>query len=74
MFQWKWSEIGSNNKKGRVYNFPLTFGAKMMELKTEELRSLESLLDDLVTAENITEDTRTIVTSISNGAKIGKYF
>ena len=45
-----------------------------MELKTEELRSLESLLDDLVTAENITEDTRTIVTSISNGAKIGKYF
>ena len=69
-FQWKWSEIGSQTKKGRVYNFPLTFGSKTMEQRSEELVSLESSLEDMVEDGNITRDTRDIVMAISRAAKI----
>ena len=73
-FQWKWSEIGEESgKTGRVYNYPLTFGPRMIlmeQKRTDGLASLEEFLDVMVAEGNITVDTSILIQAISKGAKI----
>ena len=72
-FQWQWSSIGPEGKMGRVYTFPLTFGAPpplKMEKRDDSLTSLSSWLEERVEEGELSQATSELLLSISSAGKI----